>query len=273
MAKINRNILFFFLIAAIVVISGCAKAECRTSADCLPRQCTIPKCEEKKCAYSLQPNCCGNRINESIEDGKPGNQCTCPADYGKCEGKGRVKAGARTEDAAYMRYYCSADSRCALGVDKSDITTQNFLDYISPGAFQVSSVIKYNKPFDISKDNFEFKIALENIGKETLTPIRLTRIKLLFSGESARIEQLIAEHDIDYSLNGVGDEVKINIPLNLNYRTKEVEETGSLRSIVDYTHKKQVLSGRVDGTNIFSNETARAVFTVPIKPVFFVRSG
>ena len=273
MVKINRSLLFFFLIAAIVVISGCAKAECKTSSDCLSRQCTIPTCEEKKCVYGSQPNCCGNRINESIEDGKPGNQCTCPADYGKCEGKGKVKAGARTEDAAYVRYYCSADNRCVLGVEKNDIIPQNFLDSINPGTFQASSVIKYNKPFDVAKDNFEFRIALDNTGKETVLPIRLAKIKLLFSGESARIEQLIADQDMDYALNGVGDSVKINVPLNLNYRPKEAEEAGSLRYLVDYTHKKQVLIGKVNGTNIFANETVRAAFTAPIKPVFFVRSG
>jgi len=273
MVKINRNILFFFLVAAIVVISGCAKAECKTRADCQSRLCTISKCEEKKCVYDLQRNCCGNRINESIENGKPGNQCTCPQDYGKCDGKAKVKVGVRLEDASYSHYYCSADNRCVLGVEKNDIIPQNFLDSINPGTFQASSVIKYNKPFDVSEENFEFKIALENVGKETVLPIRLTKIKLLFSGESARIEQLIAEHDLDYVLNGVGDEVKINAPLNLNYRPHEVEETGSLRYIVDYTHKKQVLSGKINGTDIFSNETLRAVFTASAKPVFFVRSG
>ena len=273
MVKINRNILFFFLVAAIVVISGCAKAECKTRADCQSRLCTISKCEEKKCVYDLQRNCCGNRINESIENGKPGNQCTCPQDYGKCDGKAKVKVGVRLEDASYSHYYCSADNRCVLGVEKNDIIPQNFLDSINPGTFQASSVIKYNKPFDVSEENFEFKIALENVGKETVLPIRLTKIKLLCSGESARIEQLIAERDLDYVLNGVGDEVKINAPLNLNYRPHEVEETGSLRYIVDYTHKKQVLSGKINGTDIFSNETLRAVFTASAKPVFFVRSG
>jgi len=273
MVKINRNVLFLFLIAAIVIISGCAKAECRTSADCQSRLCTISKCEGKKCIYDLQRNCCGNRVNESIEDGKPGNQCTCSADYGKCQGNGKVKIGVRTEDAVYAHYYCNADNRCVLGVEKNDVIPQNFLDLVNSGTFQASSVIKYNKPFDIAKDNFEFKITLDNIGAETVLPIRLTKIKLLFSGESARIEQLIAEHDLDYSLNGVGDEVKINAPLNLNYRPQEVEETGSLRYIIDYTHKKQVLSGRVNGTNQFVNEVVRAVFTAPAKPVFFVRSG
>src|SRR3989344_5946631 len=166
MVKINRSLLFFFLIAAIVVISGCAKAECKTSSDCLSRQCTIPTCEEKKCVYGSQPNCCGNRINESIEDGKPGNQCTCPADYGKCEGKAKIKIGARIEDAAYVRYVCSPDDQCAFGVEKDDVVPQNFLNSINPGFFKASSIEKYNKPFDIKKDSFIFKITLDDAGKD-----------------------------------------------------------------------------------------------------------
>ena len=275
MIKINKNyiILPLFFAIALIIVSSCAKPECKTSADCLSRTCTLSKCEDKKCVYTLQKNCCGNRINESIEDGRPGNKCACPQDYGKCEGKGKVRIGSRTEDAAYVRYYCTADFQCVLGVEKKDAAPQNFLDTINPGFFKASSVVKYNKPFDVNRDSFEITITLDDSSKDLVLPVRVTKVRLLFSGEYARIEQLIAEKDVDSVLNGVGEQATINVPLNLGYKPHEVEETGSIRYSIDYTHKKKVASGRAaDGTTLFSEEQVRATFTAPTKHVFFVRS-
>ena len=273
--KIKRgNAFFLFLIIVLIAISSCAKPECRTSADCGQRACFLTKCNEKKCVYELQRNCCGNRINESIENGKPGNQCTCPQDYGKCEGKGKIKIGSRTEDAQFAKYFCNVDSQCILGADRKEAAPQNFLDSINPGFFKASSVAKYNKPFDASRDIFEFSITLDDASKDLLLPILLTKAKILYSSEYSRTELLIAEKELDAVLNGVGDKAAINLPLTLNYRPQELEEPGSIRYSIDYTYRKQVLSGKTaNGTNIYSNETVRAAFTAPVKPVFFVRSG
>ena len=276
MIKIKRSnvALFLFFAIALIAIGSCAKAECKTSADCPSRTCFQPKCESKKCVYTLQSNCCGNRINDTIEDGKPGSQCTCPQDYGKCEGKGKVKSGSRIDDATYAHYYCNANSQCVLGVEKNDIAPQNFLDTMDIGFFRASSVVRYNKPFDAKRDSFEFAVTLDNIGKDLVLPITLTKARLLFSSEYTRIEQLIAEQDLSAVLNGVGDQAIISVPLNLNYRPQDIEETGGLRYTIDYVYKKKVVSGKTaNGTNVYSDETVRASFTAPVKPVFFVRSG
>ncbi|MBI2650722.1 hypothetical protein HYX04_05440 [Candidatus Woesearchaeota archaeon] len=277
MTKPNKShiLLLIILAAALIVIISCAKPECKTSADCSPRTCFLSKCEDKKCTYALQRNCCGNRINESIENGKPGNQCTCPADYGKCEGKGRIAIGSRTEDATYVSYSCNADEQCVLGVDESRIAPLNFLDQMNPGFLKASSVIKYNKPFDPASDSFEFKVTLDDIGKDVMLPVRLTKIKLLYSGGGyARAELLIAEKDLDGILNGIGDHSTLDVPLTLSYRPQELEEQGSLRYSIDYTYVRQVPSGKTaNGTSIYNNETKRETFTAPVKPVFFFRSG
>lgn len=276
MIEIKRRhiVLFLFFAITLIAISSCAKAECKTSADCQSRTCFLSKCESKKCIYTLQTNCCGNRVNDTTEDGKPGNQCTCPQDYGKCEGKGKVKIGSRIEDATYAHYYCNANEQCVLGVEKNDVAPQNFLDTMDIGFFRASSVVKYNKPFDAKRDSFEFNVALDNIGKDLVVPVTLTKIRLLFSSEYTRIEQLIAEQDLGIALNGVGDQSSANVPLNLNYRPQDVEEAGGLRYIIDYAYKKKVASGKTaNGTNVYSDEIVRASFTAPVKPVFFVRSG
>ncbi len=267
-------LLFLVFTAALLALSGCAKPECRTSADCASKTCFLSKCESKKCAYTLQSNCCGNKIAESTENGKPGSQCTCPEDYGKCEGKAKIKIGSRAEDASYVHYYCNADDKCILGVRKDDVSPQNFLDQINPGYFKASSVLKYNKPFEAARDNFEFKLSLDDAGNDLVFPIRLTRIKLFYSSENSRAELLIAEKDLDNVLSGISDYTAISLPLTLDYRPQEAEESGSLRYGIDYSYTRKVLGGRtVNGTGIYTNETARASFYAPAKPIFFVRSG
>jgi hypothetical protein len=134
--------------------------------------------------------------------------------------------------------------------------------------------VKYNKPFDASKDSFEFKITLDDISRDLVLPVRLTKVKLLYSSEYTRSELLIAEKDIDAVLNGIGDYATINLPLTLNYRPQELEETGSVRYSIDYAYTRQVLSGKtVNGTNLYSNETKRDAFSGSGKSIFFVRSG
>ena len=260
------------LVVTLFVLSSC-KPECRTSPDCLQKTCSLSKCENKKCAYTPQINCCGNGVKDSIEDGKPGTQCTCPADYGKCEGKGKVKIGSKVEDAVYSHYYCARDGKCILGVESKNIAPQNFLDSISLGYFKASSVVRYNKPFDVSKDSFELKITLDDASKDLVFPIKLTNIKLLFSGDS-RTELLIAEENIDTSIINVGGTVTIDVSLNLDYKPQEVEEAGSVRYTLDYTYTKKIPGGRTpDGTTLYTQDLAREKFNSPSKQVFFVKGG
>jgi len=209
-----------------------------------------------------------------MESGKPGSQCTCPQDYGKCEGKGKIKVGPRFEDALYAHYYCSTDSKCVLGVESKDAAPQNFLDTINTGFFKASSVMKYNKPFDMGNDVFELKVTLDDAGNDLVLPLRLTGIKMLFSGEYSRTELLVAEKDLESSLAGIGDSITINVPLNLGYRPQEIEESGSVRYTIDYTYIKKVQTGREqNGTVIYEQQLVREKFLAPSKQVFFVRSG
>ncbi len=271
--RYNKLILFLLLVTALLILSSCEKAECKTSSDCASSTCKISRCEDKKCVYSTQLNCCGNQINESIENGKPGNKCTCPRDYGKCEGKAQIKTGSRIGDAVYASYYCNYNNECVLGVDKKDVLPQNVLDIINTGFFKASSVLKYNKPFDMSRDIFEVKITLEDAHKDLVLPVRITGIKILFSGDYSRSELLIAEKNLENPLNNIGESTTINVPLNLGYRPQEIEESGMLRYTVDYSYTKKVPSGRTpSGDAIYKEEISREKFNSPTKQVFFVRA-
>lgn len=257
-----------------MILASCTKAECKIGSDCQAKTCYSSSCESKKCVYSLQSNCCGNGIKDNIEDGKPGNQCTCPQDYGKCEGKGKVKFGIRTEDAAYVHNYCNANSKCVLGIERKDIVPQNFLDTIDIGFFKASSIEKYNKPFDVNQDSFEFKVSLDDASKDLVLPVKLTKIRLLYSSDYSRTEQLIAEKDLDVSLSNIGENAIIYTPLTLNYKPQELEENGAVRYELSYAYTKKVVSGRTaGGGELYAAETVRATFTATTKSIFVVRSG
>lgn len=260
--KRNKIILLLLFVITLLIISSCEKPECKSNSDCRLRTCYASKCDNNKCSYTMLRNCCGNKINETIENGKQGNQCTCPQDYGKCEGKPKLKVGPRSEDAVYVNYYCNTNSQCVLVVDKKDVTPQNFLDQINAGSFKASSIIKYNKPFDIKKDNFEFKISLDDVNNEVILPITITNLKIFYFSESLRAEQLIAEEVLKSPLANISLPVKLNITLNLDYKPQSIEEIGAFKYSIDYSYTKKI-----------NSEVVRSRFVSPQKPIFFITSG
>lgn len=272
--KGDKIVILLLLILGVIIISSCSKTECKTNTDCISKVCTISKCESNKCALTPQKNCCGNGIMEAIENGKPGNKCTCPQDYGRCEGKAKINYLSRIEDAKYLQYICNSGNNCVLGVEKPNIFPQNFLDPINIGYFKASLVLKYNKPFDVSNDIFEFAITLDDVSKGLVLPVKLTKIKIFLTSQSSRSELLVAEKDIDNSLQDIGSKSIINVPLNLDYRPQEVEEQGSIRYSLSYTYVKSDNSARLsNGTYTFSSEPVRESFSGIGKPIFLIRTG
>ena len=269
---LKRKLITLSLLVLALLIVSCSKPECKVSSDCAQNTCVKASCAKEKCVYSQKENCCGNEAKDKLEDGKPGNSCTCEADYGKCEGKGKVKQGSRTIDATYAHYYCQNDE-CILGVEADDKSAQNFLDSINMFYFKASSVLAYTKPFDMSSDYFELTLTLDDVNKDLVFPIKLIRINILYTSPSTKSEQLIAEQQLDNSITKIGQQVFLRVPLNLDYKPQEVEETGSLRYTLDYSYTKRVPNGKnADGTTAYSNEQARDKFTSPTKQVLFVKS-
>ena len=137
MFKIKHKLLLlvFASLLLLILANGCGKpAECEVNADCGKRTCSAALCVDQQCKYSAVQNCCGNKINESIESGKPGNSCTCPADYGACAGKAKIQAGSRTYDAQYAQYFCKNDE-CVLGVPPEEARPVTLLDEGEFGLF------------------------------------------------------------------------------------------------------------------------------------------
>ena len=272
--KSRKLILFAALITVLFFIASCSSPECKADSDCSSGKCLTARCQNSKCVSASQPDCCGNKIKEEKEDGRSGDKCTCPADYGKCDGKGKIKVGSRLDDALYVHYYCNSENACALGVDEKDVSPQNILDDINLASFKATSIVRFNRPFNVGRDTFEFKITLEDAGKDLILPVQITGLKILYTGSSAKSELLIADRQANYVLDGVGREVNIVTNLNLNYKPAELEDSGSFRYKLDYEYKSKVPIGRnPDGTTSFNEEVSRGTYTSPGKPAFFFRNG
>ena len=262
------------LIVSLLLLASCGKKECTTSSDCGLKTCFNSKCDSGKCSWAIQRNCCGNRLKETQENGKTGNQCSCPDDYGKCEGATKIKIGSRTEDSRYLKLACNEEEKCVLSVDPKDIQPQNFLDSISTGFFKASIVSSLNKPFDLLKDTITLKVTLDDATKEVSLPVQFIKIKVLYTGETSRNEQLIAEKQIDIQFAQIGDEATIVVPLNLNYKPQQAEESGSIRFSIDYSLVRKISAGKNDdGTPKYSDEIQRGSYNSPTKAFFLVKTG
>ena len=125
----------------------------------------------------------------------------------------------------------------------------------------------------MSKDAFELKITLDDANKDLVMPVKFNKVQVLLSTDYSRSELLIAEKNIDNDIPMVGNTVTLNIPLNLDYRPQQVEETGTVRYVVDFSYNKRVVSSRKpDGSPVYDQELVREKFNSPSKQVFFVRS-
>jgi hypothetical protein len=272
--KFSKGILFLLIVISLIIISGCTRAECKQNPDCPAQACTIPTCEDKQCVYRLQKNCCGNKIMEEIESGRPGNKCTCPEDHGRCEGIPQLTIRSRQIDATYATYLCDPSQKCVLGIKSEDVVQQNFLDDINFGLFEASSVVKYNKPFDLNKDSVELKITLDDDDEDLIYPIKITRVRITYVSPTSRSEFLVGEKILNSQLSAVGGNVIITIPFNLKYSPEQVEEEGTFRYSIDFEYIRRVSEGRdADGSTRYTQQSVRDDYGSPSKKIYLVNSG
>jgi len=234
-----------------MLIGGCGSkpVECSVASDCSQKTCSTASCIDNQCVFTPTPNCCGNKINESIEDGKPGNQCTCPADYGACEGRGKIKVGSRTFDTEYLRYFCENDV-CVLGVPEENVRPVTLLTERDLNLFKLETTVTYNEPFDITKDILTFRVSVIDDSEDLIFPIKLTKL-ILKDGEI-----LFGEKQLDSILTEVGDSVTMR--LFVSYSPQEVEEVRRLIYQINYEYTKSVKDKRLpNGTYTYKSELVR----------------
>ncbi|MBU90564.1 hypothetical protein CMO94_03390 [Candidatus Woesearchaeota archaeon] len=267
MFKIKRIYLLIpLLIIALFFLNSCGKAECKANSDCLAKTGQKVSCIDKQCSHTIIPNFCGNDKQEEIEDGKPGNKCTCDKDYGKCEGRIKIGEGRKAVDSKFLMYHCDND-QCVLGVPEEEIREISLLDERDFSLFKLETTVTYNEPFDVKKDTFSFKISVVDDDDNMVFPIKINKI-ILKDGEL-----LFGEKDMGLSLNAVGESIAFEAPVSFNL--EKPEEVKRLSYKINYEHKKRVKDQRLsDGTYSYKNELVRddyeKRFTTKIN---FVRSG
>jgi len=248
--------LFLLLIFIALLINGCK--ECKVNSDCNSKaremykgystSCLEIECNvNNKCGIDGISNCCGNK---NCEKSAGENECTCSKDCGECEGKGKVKIGSREHDAEYLKYDCGKDNECKLMVDGSLITPISLTDDKELSCFIIELKSFYDYPFNIDNSNFYIEIKLKDTDEDLILPISITYVKLIEK------ELLIGEAEVDETLSGVGDSLRIKIPITFNMQ--EIEEEKRLSLVIDYTYKKKEKIGRSDdGDPIYDEKTVR----------------
>ena len=271
MGKYRISLAFIFFIAAsfllLILANGCGKpVECKISSDCSQKTCSKASCVGNQCKYNPVPNCCGNKIKEDIEDDKPGNSCTCPADYGKCEGKAQVKSGSRAYDAQYIGKLCVNDA-CIFGINPNDVRPVTLLDETELNLFTLETTATYNGPFDVAKDTFAFRISLKDYKEGLVLPVELKKI-LLRNGEV-----LLGEKEINFALNKIGEVVTVNVPVD--YRLQQAEEAVSLAYQINYEYTQKVRDQKLtNGSYSHKDELLRDDYQRRFATkITFVRSG
>lgn len=223
------------------------------------------KCVDKKCSYTIIKNCCGNKLKEETENGKTGSKCTCPEDYGKCEGKGKVKIGSKTYDAQYLKYFCENDE-CIFGVDKEDITKATLLDERDFKYFKIDASTTFNRPFDTKKDSFNFQITLTDTSDDLVLPVKINKITLREG------EVLFGEKSVGRTLNNIGDKITAEVPMT--YGLDQPEEEIRLSYKLDYEYTKKVKDKRLeDGSYTYKEEVVRDDYENRFQTkIFFVKT-
>ena len=234
----------------LIIANGCGKpAECKVDSDCSRKTCSTASCVEEQCRYDTVPNCCGNKIKDPIENDKPGNSCTCSADYGACTGKAKIKAGSRTYDAQYVQYFCKNDE-CSLSVPPEEVRPITLLDEMDFGLFTLETTITYSEPFDVNNDTFAFRISLKDDKEGIVLPVKINKI-LLKNGEI-----LFGEKEVNLALKKVGDTVTVNVPLD--YHLEQAEEVGGLTYQMNYEYIQKVKDERLsNGSYSYKDELVR----------------
>lgn len=257
----------FLLIVALVsvafLLSSCS--ECKVAKDCPTKgKCSIVTCDDGKCSSQTKESCCGNGIEDKTEDGKPGNKCTCPADYGKCEGKAQMLVRNKDVDATYLEKTCAANE-CVYAVKDENVkdrvlTIEKELPYFSWDVY-----VKFKNPFTIGKDKVEVSFKLKDDKADIVYPIKITEIQLVDGQTLYGIKE-----GLTGTFTKVGD--TYTTAIDVNYEPSQIEEQRQMAVRVDYTYKYNVKGPKLeDGNYSMLEKTERASTDAKLsEKVFFL---
>lgn len=104
------------LIIGIFFVVKYIGKECKTDIDCLTKTCFTVQCTDKKCAYSLIANCCGNEICE-VGEAYPECVADCPDcdDVNECTKDSYDYHEKTCVNKPILNVVCCGNGLCEIG--------------------------------------------------------------------------------------------------------------------------------------------------------------
>lgn len=182
-----KTVLLAGIFALVLILAGCAKAECRKDADCTKPHFT-GTCVNKVCTYKPIPNECGNTQCETNE-----NKCTCPVDCGTCTGK----------SGKYLTQQCKGNE-CIEDIPASAQKPVTITRELTISGSKASLITTFNQPFNLQRDQIKLDFAL-NVQQKGISGITINRLELTGTTPDKRTITL-AEKQTNKQLPGEGAE-------------------------------------------------------------------
>ena len=168
-----RTVIFISVLAVLLILAGCAKAECKKDAQCVKPHFT-GSCVDKKCVWTPVPGDCGNLDCESSE-----NECTCEQDCGVCSG----------QSGKHLVKSCSRNNECVEDIPATAQKPITQTRELSTGGSKLSVTTTFNQPFNTKKDQIELEFGINVLG-QGMSGISVARLELTGMTPDKRTVQL-----------------------------------------------------------------------------------
>lgn len=205
------------VISILFILTSCA--ECKTAAQCEPREGFDAFCYEGSCAYEPKILGCGNDWCEANE-----NICSCPEDCPQSTCQGSV--GKYFEKTCYQQ-------KCVVDVSKTEQKTQamTLTEKIGKDLFRAN--FKLNNPFNLKRDSLNVELLLDEVAKDVLDR-KIQRMRL--TAKKDKQEIVLSEIYVNKPLWSSGSDFAIEEELIISSESRQIE-VSDLRLLIDYTYK------------------------------------
>ncbi|MGV8171465.1 MAG: hypothetical protein ACP5OA_02105 [Candidatus Woesearchaeota archaeon] len=290
MVKLNVLTIAIILIISVLLISGITlltKAKpapkivnttntstntggfkCNSDTDCVNmlnktlKTCTGTICVSRVCRIVPTANCCGNNITEEIENGLPGNKCSCPKDYGICNATIKyMDATNRLTTAKYILRKC-VDNECKIVYDDSLQRDAEFFNIWNGQGFRINIYVRYSNPFYGDNNIMQIETKLSDYDPVLIKPpIIINEIRLM---EGTKIFAKINPGTV---LSYIDQTVTKDITVGY-YDFIYPEEAKSLTINIDYEYvplsRKTERSGEETITTFIEMPVERKTYTIAL---------
>ncbi len=214
-----REFVFISILAVLLVLAGCAKAECKKDVDCVKPHFTA-KCIEKKCVFAPILNECGNGICETKANE---NKCVCAADCGPCEGT----------SGKYLVQRCNVQNECVEDIPATQQKPITQTRELAVSGTKISVTTTFNQPFNTKKDQIELDFGMNVLGSG-MSELKISRLELTGMTPDKRTISL-SDKTVNKYIYTEGSKFKERLIIDFPAAERDGELTNlNLKIYVDY---------------------------------------